>query len=271
MISRIKSFITMLAFIVIFTTLGSVVAQAQFTPNYSTGIATSRMNSYYSPLATMNRADRERLYRRRSSGGNSGSSGNSGSNRRGGSGTVTGTRSTGGSATATGSTTFRPVSVQPLMPHQLALKQADGSSEKLRNFEKMFSDALTDYKAAVRAKGLPLNDVARAMSFFIYNNYSVAMQGQGPTQAQLEALRDYVREVYLHDQKFQQMSAREKQEIYESLAIWGSIPMAGYLEGKRLNDTRLQAESQRNARTLLEETLGTTLDRIRFTENGIEY
>lgn len=258
--SRIKSSLKLIALFIAFASLGSV-AQAQFTPNYSTGIATSRMNSYYSPLATMNRADRERLYRRRSSGGNSGSSSSSsGSNRHGGSTTA-----------ATATTTFRPVSSQPLMPHQLAVKQADGSPERLRNFEKMFTDALVDYKAAVRAKGAPLNDVARAMSFFIYNNYMVCNKGQGISQSQLESLRDYVREVFLHDGKFQQMSAREKQEMYESLAIWGSVPLAGYLEGQRLNNPQLQAESERNARTLLEGTLGTSLDRVRFTENGIEY
>ncbi len=258
----LTAFCTMLVF-------SGAVAQAQYTPNYTTSIGTTSINSYYSPLATMNRADRERLYRRRSSDGNSGSGGNSGSNRHG--STVTGTRSSGGDVSPTASTTFRPFSSQPLMPHKMALDQAHGSPERLQHFEKMFTDSLVDYKAAVRAKGAPLNDVARAMSFFIYNTYYVSTGGHAPTDSQIEPMRDFVRQVLLHDQKFQRMSAREKQEMYESLAIWASVTMGGYQIGKEDKRPELQAEMQRIARYLLEQTLGVPVEQIRFTENGLEY
>ncbi len=168
------------------------------------------------------------------------------------------------------STSFRPAS-SPIAPLKLAKKLGKGSLEEDRKWEEFFAFTLQGYETIAKEKGAPLDDVAHAMNYFIHNNYMVYHDGQGMSDEQFEGLSTFVRESLLEDEDFQHLSARNKQEMYEMVAIMGGVTLNGYTYARDHKDPKQQAQMKSMAKDLLESYLGAPLDKIRFTANGIEY
>src|SRR5262245_61708938 len=109
-------------------------------------------------------------------------------------------------------TTFRTVG-PAFVPQQLAARLGKPPQER-RDIEAVWTRGLRFYTDNAREKGVPLNDVARALNYFISTNYYVYSLGAGPTQDQMSATRDLIRANMVQDPTFRRMSDRQKQEAY---------------------------------------------------------
>lgn len=180
-------------------------------------------------------------------------------------GGTTGTARTAPASASTGTTTFRPVAAM-LLPSKLAAATPDERAAA----EQFFAKLLNGYKDLVRQRGAPANDVARAASFMIISSHDIYDDGRPLTEAQRNALREQMREVFAGDAGFQQRSNREKQEIFESYALMGMFLGTISQGAQQQGDAAKLAELRELARKQLEETFGVPVSRLSFAESGVE-
>lgn len=168
-----------------------------------------------------------------------------------------------------GSTSFRPVAPS-IMPREMAEELANTPAERAR-LEKMFSDLLENYRNRLRQAGGPQTDVARAASFLISASRSVYFDTQPMSMAQINALREHIREVFASDEKFQRASDRERQKMFETYAIVGAFIDAGFHIVKQAGDREGMRQWHEMARANFENMLGAPPEKVDFTLNGVEY
>jgi hypothetical protein len=191
-------------------------------------------------------------------------------------GKPTGSRTGGGgggggtsSPATAGSTTFRAGS-GTILPAQLAQQMAK-RLEQRKNYEKFFGSLLSSYKVLLREKGAPPNDVARAGSFAVANSYSVFHDGRLLSDEQLQGLRQQMHDAFATSAKFQGLSDRRRQELFEGYAIIGMYVSAIYDGANKHGNKDLVHQMRHLAATQLEETYGIPADRIKITNKGVEF
>jgi uncharacterized protein DUF6683 len=164
-------------------------------------------------------------------------------------------------------TTFR--TVRPaFVPQQLAARLGKTAQER-RDIEAVLTQCLRFYTDNARQKGVPLNDVARALNYFISTNYYVYSLGAGPTQDQMSATRDLIRANMAQDSTFRRMSDRQKQEAYETLIVLAGFVDMGYGTAKHSGNESAAAAFHEMAKHNLETLLGTPVEKIHFTSEGL--
>jgi hypothetical protein len=160
-------------------------------------------------------------------------------------------------------------SVEPaFVPQQLAALLGKTSQER-QYIAETLTKCLNFYTDGARQKGVPLNDVARAVNYYISTNYFVYSHGKGPTQKQMEATRELVRANIVQDENFQRMSDRQKQEAYETLIVLAGFVDLGYGTAVQSSNQRLAAPFRDMAKQNLETLLGVPIEKIRFTNAGL--
>jgi len=173
--------------------------------------------------------------------------------------------------TSTGSlpttTTFQ--TVQPaFVPKQLA-ERLGKTAEEQKSIEAILTRCLNFYTEGASARGVPLNDVARALNYYIATNYYVYSLGAGPNQAEMDATRDTIRTNMLADETFLKMSDRQKQEAYETLIVLAGFVDLGFGTAKKTGDQNAADQFRDMAKYNLETLLGTPVDRMHFTKDGL--
>lgn len=177
-----------------------------------------------------------------------------------------GTQPAGGLQTAT-NTAFL-ASQPPFVPQQLAERLGKTQQER-QQIESVLTKCLNFYTDNAIQKGVPLNDVARALNYFISTNYFVYSLGAGPTQAQMNATRDVIRANMAEDDAFRSMSDKQKQEAYETLIVLAGFVDLGYGTAKQSGDAGAAAQFRDMAKYNLETLLGAPIDKIHFTNYGL--
>ena len=157
----------------------------------------------------------------------------------------------------------------PFVPQQLAARLAKTQQDR-QYIENVLTKCLTFYTDTAKQKGVPLNDVALALNYFISTNYFVYSVGRGPTPAQMSATRDSIRANMVQDDAFRQMSDRQKQEAYETLIVLAGFVDMGYGTSKKSGDDAAAEQFRQMAKYNLETVLGVPIDKIHFTDNGLE-
>ncbi|HET6976030.1 MAG TPA: DUF6683 family protein [Pyrinomonadaceae bacterium] len=168
----------------------------------------------------------------------------------------------------TGDTIFH-TSQPSFVPQQLAARLGKTAQER-QHIEGVLTQCLTFYTDTAKQKGVPLNDVALALNYFISTNYYVYSVGRGPTSAQMSATRDMIRANMIQDQAFRQMSDQQKQEAYETLIVLAGFVDMGYGTSKKSGDEGAAEQFREMAKYNLETVLGVPIDKIRFTDDGLE-
>ena len=163
-------------------------------------------------------------------------------------------------------TVFQPVAAA-FVPQELAARLGKTPQEK-QYIEDLLTRCLNFYTDTAQQKNVPLNDVARALNYFIATNYFVYTQGAGPTQQQMDATRDMIRANMVRDESFQRLSDREKQQSYETLIVIAGFVDLGYGSARQSGNEKLAAQFREMAKGNLETVLGAPVDRIRFTSDG---
>ena len=129
---------------------------------------------------------------------------------------------------------------------------------------------MNNYTDVARQKGVPLHDVARAVNYYISTNYFVYSQGKGPTPSEMAATRDIIRANMGQDETFRRMSDRQKQEAYETLIVLAGFADLGYGTAKQSGNESLAAPFREMAKQNLETLLGVPVEKIHFTNAGLE-
>lgn len=176
-----------------------------------------------------------------------------------------GSGTTGGSANQ--HTTFTPVGA-PFVPQRLASVLGKTPQER-QYIEGVLTKCLSFYTDTARQKGVPLNDVALALNYYISTNYFVYSNGGGPTQNQMSATRDMIRANMVQDESFRQMSDSQKQEAYETLIVLAGFVDLGYGTTRQSGNDSSAAQFREMAKHNLETLLGVPIEKIRFTEQGL--
>ena len=172
-----------------------------------------------------------------------------------------------GGLPAAGDTSFH-ASQPPFVPQQLAERL--GKTQQERQFiESILIKCLNNYTDSAIQKGVPLNDVARALNYFIGTNYFVYTSGAGPTPEQINATRDRIRANMAQDDAFRSMSDKQKQEAYETLIVLAGFVDLGAGTAKQTGDTNAAAQFRDMAKYNLETLLGTPIEKIHFTNDGL--
>jgi hypothetical protein len=168
---------------------------------------------------------------------------------------------------AGGDTSFHS-SQPPFVPQQLAARL--GKTEQERQYiEAVLSKCLNYYLDSARRQGVPLNDVTRALNYFISTNYYIYSLGAGPTPEQMKATREVIRANMARSDLFLRMSDKQKQEAYETLIVLASFTDYGFGTSKESGDTKAAAQFREMAKYNLETLLGAPIERIHFTNNGL--
>lgn len=199
-------------------------------------------------------------------------SGRTSSRRRPAPGTPNGGGTAGGGAghpVAAGQTTFRPVAAS-IMPQRLATQMGKTSEDRAR-LEKFFAGLLRDYKQMAVDRGAPLNDVARASSFAVGTSYDVYNEGRLLGDGAFRAMREQMYDALAASQKFQALDDRQRQEMYESYVILGMFVSAAYESANKTNDKELAGKMRKLARIQLEGAFGVSVERLRFTDEGVRF
>ncbi|HEV2802370.1 MAG TPA: DUF6683 family protein [Pyrinomonadaceae bacterium] len=166
-------------------------------------------------------------------------------------------------------TAFRPVA-DSIYPQQLAREAATSDAER-KEMEAVFRMCLRNYEANMRRQSQPVKDVARAVSYFIGVNYNVLHGGASVSPAEGTALRADVRSALGEDESFQRLSDREKQQIYETMAVLAEFVALNMSVADEHGNKQLAEATRAMAKDNLEKLLGAPAPSIRITERGIEF
>jgi hypothetical protein len=160
-------------------------------------------------------------------------------------------------------------SSQPaFVPQQLAARL--GKTEQERQYiEATLTKCLNFYVDTAIQKGVPLNDVALALNYYISTNYFVYSLGAGPTAPQMSATRDLIRANMVQDEAFRRMSDKQKQEAYETLIVLAGFVDLGFGTSKKSGDANAAAQFREMAKYNLETLLGAPIEKIHFTSDGL--
>ena len=71
--------------------------------------------------------------------------------------------------------------------------------------------------------------------------------------------------------KFQALDDRQRQEMYESYIILGMFVSAAYESANKTNDKELADKMRKLARIQLEGAFGVSVERLRFTDEGVRF
>lgn len=166
--------------------------------------------------------------------------------------------------TSSGTTTFRPRGTW-ILPMQLAAQHSSRQLEVVAFYTRL----LEAHREMVVRKGVPPHDVARAAAYAVSSLYYVHHEGAQPSDAELDALRRQVAEVFLRSQIFQGMNDRERQLAYEQFVIQG-MGISALFESARSSGNRRQLREIRAiARQDLGQITGVPASQLRLTESGI--
>ena len=162
-------------------------------------------------------------------------------------------------------TTFRPVG-KNLMVRELAAsitKDVEARSQ----FVTLFEQYLQAFDEQARKDREPSYDVGRAAAYFVMMNYAVA-SGAELTDQQADGAQAKFRAGLAENASFQQTTDRERQRLYETLVILGSLPTTGVSDAAEKKEPK-QAEMFRElAGQYIQTLLGVPVGKIRLTPAG---
>lgn len=160
--------------------------------------------------------------------------------------------------------TFRTVG-EPSMPRKIATGMPDLDAPRRRALEATLLDLYRGYEQLLdqRDEQRLKNNLAGAFVFLFRASYCALKDGQELSGEQQESLLQQINASIAMGLKERRLSSdREKQELYESVVISGSIIRGLYTEG--------QLKAARDlAKELLEQWMGLTIEKVRLDGNTV--
>ncbi|MBC8102307.1 MAG: hypothetical protein H7Z41_06945 [Cytophagales bacterium] len=174
-------------------------------------------------------------------------------------------------------TSFQPVS-ESLMPARFAATITDAKQrEKAEDlYLRLISGTRSDMER--NTSNLPVNNVARAMSFAAATAYDLLKTPEGKsmndlpsqlTKTHMESLRRQFAVALAGDPGFRKLSDREKQEAYEMYLLMPSMAALTYNAAVEQKDVEGQRSARGVARATLTQLFGAAPEKLHFTETGL--
>ena len=153
---------------------------------------------------------------------------------------------------------FRTVG-NPIMPRRLASGVTGLDADTRRQLEAALMTLLREYEQLLDRNDDPRlkNNLAGAFNYLFTSSYR-ALKGGGLTSEQQKSMLMQINAGFALGLKERRLSDREKQELYESAVLSGSIILGLYNEGR----DKEQKTARELARALLEQLMGITPERI---------
>jgi hypothetical protein len=158
---------------------------------------------------------------------------------------------------------FRPVSA-PVMHKRVVASLQDLDEEQRQELEGALLELLKGYDQLLEDNDEQRlkNNLAGAFNFLFMTSYYALKNGQELTEAQQESMLEQVNAAIAMGLKERRMSDREKQEMYESVVLSGTLILGLYNEGRDKGRPEQMKTARELAKDLLGQMMGITLDRV---------
>jgi len=158
---------------------------------------------------------------------------------------------------------------QPIAPAQLARAHPGGPKAR-RDAEALYHRCLKHYREVVRAddRALGIDDMGAAMAYFVAANV-YALKDTPVTPQMLLRVERQLRGVIGSSAEWQNGDARDKQSLFEQLAILGVLVGESAAQAKREGPAAV-ANVQRAARGYLSRLLGLNADLLTIDADGLD-
>lgn len=108
------------------------------------------------------------------------------------------------------------------------------------------------------------NNVAGALAFFIIGNTTIATGADEPSDEATQALFVAINQTLDESPDFAKATAKEKQQLYETLIGFTGLPLAIFTEGKDRNDEAQMKQAQELSAKLLELVLKVDASKVKL-------
>lgn len=166
-------------------------------------------------------------------------------------------------------TSFKPVA-RSVVPQKIAA-QIGKTPQEQQEYERDIDQLLKFYESYVQDSQWQLNDVAHAMSYYIGANYYVYTDGKEISDRKRSALYQTVSKFLVTNKDYLALNDAEKQEMYEAMAIQGSLPLLGYKSAVTEGNKEASQGFRQNAQQNLESLFGVPVAKVQFTDDGIVF
>lgn len=156
-----------------------------------------------------------------------------------------------------------------IIPQQLAAASTNNQQEQ-RQLTSFFNQQLRVYENERRNVGQPTKDITNAVAYFICINFNAVHGDVVATEDDVANLTNQLNAIFATDAKIKAMSNRDKQMAYESMAILARTIVAVYEAAEAEGNQAVMNQFRQMARENLKNLLGTTADKMRFGDNGLE-
>lgn len=199
-------------------------------------------------------------------------------------------------AGATGVTAFRQSA--HILPKALASMNG-GDAKAAAQTSQLVTQMLDLYRQTAAKDGFPANDLAYAFEYFVVNNYQVyhylldinsdpdiartddplarlqaikVKEQMKVTLTQERVIYEQFRRVLSENAEVKKMTDRQKQEATELLAVMTGMAYFQFSQGTQSKSADQTEKGIQTARRNLEKLVaGSSADRVRITNNGLEF
>lgn len=147
-------------------------------------------------------------------------------------------------------------------------RELGGTSAEQAQMRAMLNGLLDTWDQEAAKKGMK-NDLALAFAGFISMSASTYREIDLPSDEKVLELRNMIAEALVSGGGMKNVADRQKQEMYEVLAIFGTLAYSGWNQAKQAGDSASAAIYKQLAQKNLETVLGVDADKITFDENGL--
>jgi hypothetical protein len=158
---------------------------------------------------------------------------------------------------------FRTVGA-PVMPRRIASGVRELGEEHRKQLEDELLKWLKEYEQQLDKNDEEQlkNNLAGAFNSFFASSYYALKNGQELSGAQREYMLEQINAGIAMGLKERRLSDRDKQELYESVVLAGSIIRKLYNEGHDRERPELMKAARELAKELLEQMMGISLDKV---------
>jgi len=132
----------------------------------------------------------------------------------------------------------------------------------------LMNAVLDDFDQKVMAAGLQ-NDIAIALSYFLAENARIYRGLPELPDQQFVTIRNVIADAFLNTGALNQITNRQKQELYEGLVAYTGITQFGYEQSKQAGNERMAQLYQKVAGQNLQAITGMSPDSINLTGEGL--
>jgi hypothetical protein len=163
------------------------------------------------------------------------------------------------------SVTFTAAGRDTLVPSQLA-KQYPAASRS--QAEHLFKEMLTVYGKLEDQYGIPKRDLGGAIAAFLFGSYT-AYRNTATPDAHFKVLVEQMRGIIAENPGITGASDEQKQELYEQMAILGTLMATTYLALQKQPNAQTAANMRKAGKEYLEQFLRTDAERVQITAAGL--